>query len=137
MNKYNQVNQIQLDLYRTKDLGIEDKKVAYKDYLTGIRELAYKGHPEAQFDLAGHYEDIGFWGIPNPFYNVKKRFYWYSKAASNGHAEAHNNLAHLYELGEGCEKNISKALVLYEKSAQLGSPNGKKNLQLLKKQLNR
>lgn len=115
---------------------IQDKKKAiYNRYLNDIRYLAYRGIAEAQFDLAGHYEDIGFWGMPNPYYNPKKCFYWYSKAVSNNHPEAHNNLASLYEEGRGCNIDLEKALELYELAALLGSPSGKKNFKIMKKQM--
>jgi len=84
--KYEKVRQILLDLYHPSKMDVEEMKRKYNEYLKGIRKLAYKGYPEAQYDLAQHYEDIGIFGIPNPFENIVKKIYWYSKAASNKHA---------------------------------------------------
>ncbi len=119
-----------------KILDLETKQKLYKEYLKIIRKLAYGGHLEAQYDLAQHYDDIGFWGVPNPYYNIYKKFHWYSKAAENSHAAACNSLANMYERGEGCTKDINKALELYKKSSDLGDVLGKKNYKLLLKQIN-
>ena len=44
-------------------------------------------------------------------------------------------LATFYESGEGCEKDLEKALALYKKSADLGDSIGKKNYKIMKGQL--
>ena len=120
---------------QSKLLSIDEKKILYSEYMKLLKISAYKGFPDAQYGLAQHYDNIGFWGVPNPYYNVYKKFYWYSKAVSNDHAAAHNSLADMYERGEGCTKDIRKALKLYKKSAELGDVYGKKNYFLFKKQL--
>ncbi|GHV37203.1 hypothetical protein FACS1894178_8950 [Bacteroidia bacterium] len=97
----------------------EEKIKIYNDYLQSLRKLAYNGNIEAQYELAQHYEDMGVMGWPNPYCNTKKCFYWYLKAAENNHASACNNLANYYLVGDIVEKNISKALALYEKSLSL------------------
>jgi len=107
------------------------KKELYKKYLLLIRKSAYYGNVEAQYDLAQQYDNISFLGAPNPKYNPKKCIYWYSKACKKKHAEACNNLAALYEIGEGCKRNLELALKLYKDSAELGSPNGKKNYKIM------
>lgn len=99
----------------------------YNQYLEMIRKAAYKGHIEAQYDLAQQYENMSFLGIPNPMHNPAKCIYWYSKACLNNHSAACNNLAALYELGEGRQKDLNKALQLYKKSADLGYSIGKQN----------
>ena len=134
MSLYNLNNSILLNLYEIKSSD-EDKKIKYAKYLNTLRKLAYNGNSEAQFDLAGHYEDIGFWGVPNPYHNIRKKFYWYTKAANNNHATAHNNLANMYEKGENCVQNIKKALELYKRAAELGDILGRKNYKLLLKQI--
>jgi len=113
----------------------EEKNIKYAQYLNALRKLAYNGYLDAQYDLAQHYEDMGFWGLPNPYHNIHKKFYWYSKAAENNHAAACNNLADMYERGEGCTQDIKKALSLYKKSANLGDSCGRKNYKLLLKQI--
>ncbi|MDR3326626.1 MAG: sel1 repeat family protein [Prevotellaceae bacterium] len=119
-NAYTHNNQILLYLYSNEDnISEEEKKHKYNQYLKGLRTLAYKGHPEAQVDLAAHYEDVGFWGLQNPYYNFHKIFYWYSKASDNNNATACNNLAAMYISGNGCAKDIHKAISLYEKAIDL------------------
>jgi len=112
-----------------------EKNILYRQYLSELRKLAYRGNAEAQFNLALHYEDYGIMGDPNPYHNVYKNFYWYTKATNNNHASACNNLADMYERGAGCKQNIKKALELYKKAAELGDWCGKKNYSCLKKQL--
>ncbi|MCA0364890.1 MAG: hypothetical protein LCH67_12670 [Bacteroidetes bacterium] len=132
--KYYQVRKILLDLYENYSKLTNNEVIEiYSSYLKNLRRLAYKNNANAQYDLAGHYENIGFWGIPNPYFNSKKRFYWYSRSASNNFPEALNNLAQLYEKGEPVAKSLEKALELYKKGAELGSENCKKNFKILKK----
>ena len=50
--------------------------------------------------------------------NLEKSFYWYQKAAENGHIHALNNLAVCYDYGEGTEKNLKKAFYWYQKAAE-------------------
>ena len=128
------LRQIRLSLYGSK-LSREAKRAKYMQYLSALRKLAYNGNPEAQYDLAQHYDDIGFWGMPNPYHNINNKFYWYTKAANNNHAAANNSLADMYERGEGCTQSIKKALELYKKCASLGDSLGKKNYKLLLKQI--
>ena len=113
------------------ELSETAKKELYNEYFKLVRKSAYLGHLEAQYDMAQQYESMSFLGVQNPIYNPKKRIFWYSKACSKGHSDACNNLASIYELGEGCEQNLDLALRLYEKSAKLGSINGKKNYEIM------
>jgi TPR repeat protein len=118
----------------SKKLSLDEQKEYYSQFMKGIRKLAYNNFAKAQYDLAQHYEDISFWGIKNPYFNMKRRFYWYAKAAENNHAEACNHLGSLYELGEGCEIDLEKSFSFFKKSADLGDDLGKQNLELFKKQ---
>ena len=118
-----------------KILDVDLKKELYKEYLKLLRISAHRGYSDAQFDLAQHYDDVGYWGVPNPYHNIYKKFYWYSKAAEKNHAAACNNLANMYERGEGCQKDIYKALELYKKSSDLGDSLGRKNYKLLLHQI--
>ncbi len=116
-------------------LNIDERQNSYDEYLKILRASAYKGYPEAQYNLAQHYDDIGYWGVPNPYYNPRKKFYWYSKAASQNHFDALNNLANMYEKGEFCQQNIRRALELYEQAAKSGITYIKNNYKLLLKQI--
>jgi len=119
-------------MYQTSSgLTYDEKMELYDQYFKLIRKAAYKGHTEALFDMGQQFEDIGFPGMPNPMYNAKKCVYWYTKASEKEHAEACNNLATFHEKGEGCKKNLDLALSLYKRSADLGSPSGKKNYKIM------
>jgi TPR repeat protein len=46
---------------------------------------------------------------------------WYRAAAEQGHAEGLAGLADMYAKGEGVEKNLGEARLLYEKAADAGN----------------
>ena len=136
--KYPEVRRMLLELYENySKLPTQEVQKNYFAYLSKLRKLAYSNDSEAQFDLASHYDDIGFWGCPNPYFNLKKRFFWYSKSASNNFPEAYNNLANLFEKGEGVSQSLDKALELYKKGSKLGSKLCRKNYNILKKQMDK
>ncbi|WP_197091430.1 tetratricopeptide repeat protein [Sphingobacterium endophyticum] len=116
-------------------LSSEEKHILYRNYSELVRRSAYSGNPEGQFRYAQTFESMSFLGVNNPLYNVKKCIFWYSKAAVAGFAEASNNLADFYERGVGVEKNLSICYSLYKKAAELGSPNGGKNLKIFERDI--
>jgi len=121
--KYLEAQLVSDKLYQKKiQLDVDSKKRLYLDYLTLLKESAYKGYPEAQFELALHYEEINFFGI-NPNFNSEKCKYWHNKACKSGVAEACNNLAIIYEN----EKKMDLAEEFYRKAIKLGSVNAKNN----------
>ncbi|WP_462265467.1 tetratricopeptide repeat protein [Mucilaginibacter sp.] len=134
MEAYQKARLIHQKLY-FEELDDLKKNILYTEYFLQIRKAAYANHLEALFDMGQQYEDMGYLGRPNPNYNPKKCIYWYTKACNNGHAEACNNLATFYENGEGCEKDLSFALQLYQKAADRGSASGKKNYKVMKHDL--
>lgn len=87
------------------------------------------------YEYAQQFEDISYLGINNPLFNPKRRNFWYLKAAESGHSEACNNLAYVYEIGEGLKKDYVKALDFYRRSAELGSSLGKKNYKNMKRDI--
>lgn len=117
---------------RIKD---EDRKVIYNEYFSLLKRAAYVGHADAQYDLGQQYETMNYLSIENPKYNPAKCIFWYTKASVQNHAAACNNLATFYESGEGCKKDLKKALALYKKAADLGDSPGKKNYRIMKRQL--
>lgn len=126
------------DMYlKDKSLKGEKRLSTYKKVLALIRKAAYAGHPEAQFELGQQYDETSFLGVVNPMHNKEKMLYWYSKACDNNNAEACNCLAFMYEVGDGCKKDLSKAFTLYTKSARLGSGIGAENLKTFKRQMSR
>lgn len=120
-----------IHLLYTVEYSKLQKTKKYKEYLSLLRKAAYSGHPEAQFELGQHYEDINFWSVNNPNHNPEKCKYWYAKACKGGHGPACNNLASIY----GVEKQHSKALKHFKKAADLGDVLGKKNYALMLKQM--
>jgi len=130
------INDIEKSVEHIRNAADKDEKnKLYQQYISALRKLAYYGNAEAQFYLACHYEDSGTMGDPNPYHSIPKKFYWYTKAADNNDGSACSNLAIMYEKGEGCEKNIKKALELYKKSAKLGNYAGKLNYKIMLKQI--
>ncbi|HEY1201960.1 MAG TPA: tetratricopeptide repeat protein [Niastella sp.] len=113
----------------------EDRKNIYNEYFKLLKRAAYLGHADAQYDLGQQYETMNYLSIENPKYNPAKCIYWYTKASVQNHAAACNNLATFYESGEGCEKDVEKALALYKRSADLGYSPGKKNYKIMKRQM--
>lgn len=126
---YNLAMEVKRNMYESPPvlLSEKDKRDAYRKYFKLIKASAYAGYYLGQYEYGQQFENMNYLEFNNPFYDPKKCVYWYSKACENGHAEACNNLANFYEKGEGCERNFTIALSLYEKSAKLGSANGKKN----------
>jgi uncharacterized protein len=133
-NEYKKAIEIFDNLQKDYKMLKREKVINHAKYIALIRKAAYKGNPDAQYELGLNYEDQNYF-IPNPMYNLKKRFYWYSKAAEMNHPEACNNLASLYEKGEGVKKNMKKALFFYKKAYQLGCSYAKNNYKLLLCQL--
>lgn len=122
-------------LYDSK-VNAEEKKRTYDLYLKLIRKASYQGDKDAQYEYAQTFEGINFFG-ENKFSYPNKCFYWYSKSAVQGHAEACNNLATMYEIGNGCEKKMEMAVLFYKKSINKGSWIAKKNYRLLKSNISK
>lgn len=78
---------------------------------------------EEQFSLACKYEKGE--GVP---LDKEKAFYWYRKAAEQGHANAQNSLGYCYELGIGIERNEQQAVESYRKAAEQGYAMAQYNL---------
>lgn len=55
-------------------------------------------------------------------------FFWYEKAASQGHTNAQNNLGLLYERGKGVAPDSQRAMSLYRRAAELGNAKAQHNL---------
>jgi len=133
MDLISDLEKLRLSFHDIKDNN--ELNFIYSKYLSQLRKLAYNGNAKAQFYLAGHYEDSGTMGDPNPYHSISKKFHWYTKTANNNDGTACNNLAIMYEKGEECEKNIKKAFELYKKSAELGDYAGKLNYKIMLKQI--
>lgn len=77
----------------------------------------------------GHYclGGIYFGGLSVP-QDYSKAFYWFSKAAQQGNAEAQHNIGAMYYNGYGVAKDPNKAVSWLCKAAAQGYQNSIKNL---------
>lgn len=132
---YSKASELRAKIIEQDSKATEEKRHLFYNYLELLKKAAYLGHKEAMYDYAQQFEDMGILGLQNPLFNLKRRNFWYHKAMENGHPEAHNNLASIYTLGEGVEKDYEKALEFYRKSAELGSVLGKKNYKIMLKHM--
>jgi len=73
------------------------------------------GDPDAQYAVACRYDSGN--GVSRDF---EKAFYWWMKAAQQGHSVAQFNLASMYENGDGVPKNYDEAFKWYSLSANQG-----------------
>lgn len=86
-----------------------------------------KDDPETQYYIGlSILENKGMENCPDP----KDARYWIEKSANNGVVMAQLKLAWMYETGTGVEKDIKKAMLLYE----VASNNAKNKLNSLNKQ---
>jgi TPR repeat protein len=69
-----------------------------------FRLAAYKGNPNAQWELGLSYEEYGV--LKN---NPKRAFYWLLKAAKQDHPAACNNVGYCYDHADGVKKNPGTA----------------------------
>jgi len=90
--------------------GAQDNK-AYQTFF----QLAKSGDAESQTLLGEMYLD----GIGTDI-DVKKAFYWISKASNNGDVDAQYLLGFMYENGIKVAVNIPRAMTLYKKAAKQG-----------------
>lgn len=105
-----------------------------KNYSTALNiffELAHKNCVQAQYRLAQMYDKSNryfFYTIGDIKESPQQAFYWYQKAAQNGHAFAQHNLAYCYEIGYGVEENLSQAVYWYQQAADNGDNYAQNNL---------
>ena len=67
--------------------------------------------------------------------NYSKAFEYLSKAAHLGDPTSMNNLASMYEEGQGVEKNLETALFWYQNAAEAGDEEAKESVEELKSKL--
>ncbi len=133
--------QYQLGLYY--ESGLLNLPVDKSESLKWLRKAANKGHqeaaihlveiykkdaeqnnyPEAQYQLALCFKD-GFGVVKK---DEKEAVKWYEKAAEQGFTPAQLNLGVCYARGEGIERNLAKAVKLYEQAA-IKEPEAQYNL---------
>ncbi len=105
-----------------------DGKKDLKAYDTFF-QLAKSGDVDSQTLLGEMYLD----GIGTEV-DVKKAFFWISKAASSGDAEAQYLLGFMYENGIKVAVNMPRAVTLYKKAAVQGDILSQYNLAMIYKE---
>ena len=86
--------------------------------------IAEQEDADAQYRLGFKYY-MGNKGVEQDY---AKAFEWYLKSASQGNAEAQNNLGELYDKGKGVEQDSAKAFEWYLKAAEQGDAKGQFNV---------
>ncbi len=107
------------------DLDGKNDLQAYETFF----QLAKSGDVDSQTLLGEMYLD----GIGTQV-DLKKAFYWISKAADNGDAQAQYLLGFMYENGLKVAVNIPRAVVLYKKAALQGDVLSQYNLAMIYKE---
>jgi TPR repeat protein len=85
-----------------------------------LEKEAEKGNIKSQ-------KEIAFYYLKNQK-DLSKSIYWLKKLSDEGHPNSQYNLGVCYYHGEGIDKNLSIAALLFEKSANLGHINAQYNL---------
>ena len=95
-----------------------------------VREAAYSGDANGQYELGQLYEDTGLLGE-----NPEKAFTWYLKAGKQKHLAAINSVGFAYYNGDGVKINELTAIKWFSKGVKAGCEHAQKNLALAKKNL--
>ncbi len=96
------------------------------DFETAAREfqeLAERGDPTAQYDLAIMYEKGQ--GMALDYAEAAK---WYRLAAEQGHTDAQDNLGYMYATGRGVTRDLGEAVKWIRLSAEHGNALAQYNL---------
>lgn len=91
-----------------------------------------RGNPDAQCHLGFYYRKTASAKCDLELKEyLEKAVYWYQLAAEQGHVIAQHNLAAMYLLGEGVEKDATTALGWYQKAAEQEDRDSQFNLAML------
>lgn len=88
-------------------------------YTTDLKRKAERGDAVAQYELAIHTS------------NHEKAFYWYQKAAEQGHVGAQYALEYCYTKGIGTTKDLRKAKYWYERANNNSRRTNKENYNII------
>ncbi|MBR0315581.1 MAG: SEL1-like repeat protein [Synergistaceae bacterium] len=99
----------------------QDSQKGLEWFLKAEEESHYYGFQEAL-------GDVYMSGKGDIKQDYKKAFYWYSKAAEQGWADAQNQLASMYYYGLGVNKDYKKAFEFYMKAAEQNNSAGMYNI---------
>lgn len=87
------------------------------DSISQTMDRAKKGDAAAQ-------NEVGTWyyrGLHGIKPNFEVALQWFARAAKQGHAQATSNMAVCYQFGQGCKKDSTLAVQLYDKSILRGN----------------
>ncbi len=104
-------------------LQMSKRKLRRQPTIKYIQRAAEKNNLEAQHLLAKYYES-GYYVKKSK----KKAFYWYLRAANDGHTAVYEKVAECYEKGRGVEQNDHTAAKWYRLAEQFGSQTAKEKM---------
>jgi TPR repeat protein len=96
----------------------ESAKLLKQSALTGLPEAEY------QLGLAFHLSELPDEDGDSREKREKRAFFWYERAAKQGHSGSLNNVALFYKDGTGCIGNVTKAISYFEQSIEAGCKEG-------------
>lgn len=96
---------------------------ASDDFYSKVKKDAIAGDAQAQFKMGRMYMIVSG--------DYEKAFYWLSKAAKQGNAEAQADIGSLYYYGKGVKKDIKKAEEWFVKASQNDDPRAQNDLAML------
>ena len=96
---------------------------SFNDFIEACEKIIHASQTKdakAQYDIGLGFRDgkIGKYKLNADY---KEAVYWFNLSANQGNADAILRLAECYERGNGVEKNVGKAISLYQKVANQGN----------------
>ena len=122
--EYNHSSIVNLSSSGSQDVDVHKYMLGHEKISAGLnpeagvqllKEAALNGLSEAQVDLAVMFHDG-----KHLERDVKQAYYWAQRAALQDNCLGQFWLAHLYNKGEGTDKDVDRAIELYEQAAQQG-----------------
>ena len=115
-------------------LYYEKGYVVEKDYATALRfyQLGASANDPYCYNQLGRMYSLGL-GLPKK--EESMGFFYYEQAAKLGDIMGVSNMAYAYEVGQGVEQDIIKAIELYQQAADAGEENAIKSLKRIQDEL--
>lgn len=91
---------------------------------------AERGGVDDQYNLARYYDNKADsrGGCQGGLSECRWAFYWYNRAAQQGHLDAQNKVGYFYLNGYGVKRDYAQAVVWFQKAAQRGYESAEYNL---------
>ena len=115
-------------------LYYEKGYVVEKDYATALRfyQLGASANDPYCYNQLGRMYSLGL-GLPKK--EEAMGFFYYEQAAKLGDVMGLSNMAYAYEVGQGVEQDLVKAIELYQRAADAGEENAIKSLKRIHDEL--